>query len=357
MNDLFRVKDKIIGGHAPCYVIAEMSANHGGSYDRAIEIIHEAKRAGADCIKIQTYTADTLTIPSSKDCFQIKMGKWKGENLHDLYQKAQTPWEWQAKLKAEAERIGLHFLSTAYDKTSVDFLENINVDFYKISSFEIVDLPLIKYVASKKKPIILSTGMATMDEIREAITVISDEGNNNLCLLKCSSAYPAYPEDMNLKTITDMRERFFNVPIGLSDHSLGSFSAVIAASLGANVIEKHFCLDRRIVTPDSSFSMESEEFEDMVDDIRRVEKCLGKISYGPTHAEQTSMIFRKSIFIVKNMERGETFTPENTRIIRPSDGLLPKYIDLVLGKKASRKIEKGTPLKLDLIEDDIKYGH
>lgn len=350
MNDIFSIKGRIIGGHAPCYIIAEMSANHGGSFDRAIEIIHEAKRAGADCIKTQTYTADTLTIPSNKGCFQIKMGKWKGENLHDLYQKAQTPWEWQSKLKEEAERIGLQFLSTAYDKTSVDFLETIGVDFYKISSFEIVDLPLIKYVASKKKPIILSTGMATMNEIREAIIAISDEGNKNLCLLKCSSAYPAIPEDMNLKMIPDMRDRFFNLPIGLSDHSPGSFSAIIAASLGANIIEKHFCLDRKIVTPDSSFSMEPAEFKEMVNDVRRVEKCLGKITYEPTPSEQTSTIFRKSIFIVKNIERGERFTPENTRIIRPSDGLPPKYIDIVLGKKASRRIEKGTPLKMDFID-------
>jgi pseudaminic acid synthase len=348
MNKSFNIKGREVGENAPCYIIAEMSANHGGDKDKAIEIIHEAKRVGADCIKIQTYTADTLTIPCDNDYFQIHAGTWKGENLHALYQKAYTPWEWQAELKEEAEKIGLAFLSTAYDSSSVDFLEELKVDFYKIASFEAVDIPLIRYIASKHKPIIMSVGMASLGEIEDAVSAVSGEGNEDLCLLKCSSAYPAIPEEMNLKTITNMRETF-DVPVGLSDHSLGSLSALIAVSLGACVVEKHICLSREFVTPDSSFSMEPAEFKQMIDDIHAAEKALGKISYAPSEGEVSSTRFRKSIFIVEDMEAGDVFTPENLRIIRPSDGLPPKLLDAILGKRVSKRAERGTPLTWELI--------
>ncbi len=348
MKSIIRIRDKKIGQGYPCYIIAEMSANHAGDFNRAKEIIHAAKESGADCIKIQTYTPDTMTIDSNKDYFMIKKGTWKGENLYRLYQKAYTPWEWQAKLKEEAEKIGLDFLSTAYDKTSVDFLEELGVDFYKIASFEVVDIPLIKYVASKGKPIIMSTGMATLGEIEEAVNAVKSQGNKNLCLLKCSSAYPAIPDDMNLKTIRHLEETF-GVPAGLSDHSLGSVAAVTAVAMGARVIEKHFCLNRKIKNPDSSFSMEPHEFKRMVEDIRAAERAMGKISYELSEREKINRNFRRSIFAVKDIKKGETFTEENIKVIRPGYGLPPKYYEGVLGKKAARDIERGTPLDWSMV--------
>ncbi|SHJ66985.1 pseudaminic acid synthase [Paramaledivibacter caminithermalis] len=348
MNKVIKLKNKFIGDGRPVYIIAEMSANHGGDFNRAKEIIHAAKEAGADCIKVQTYTADTITIDCDKEYFQIKKGTWAGENLYKLYQKAYTPWQWQAELKSEAERIGIDFLSTPFDKTAVDFLEDIGLEFYKIASFEVIDIPLIKYVASKGKPIIMSTGMATLKEIKEAVNVIKGQGNNNLCLLKCSSAYPAIPDDMNLKTINNLKE-IFNIPIGLSDHSMGFIGAVTAVALGAKVIEKHFCLSREIKTPDSSFSMEPDEFKEMVKNIRLAERAIGKVNYDISPNEEVSRKHRKSIFIVKDIKKGEKFTEENIRVIRPAQGLLPKYYDDILGKYASMDIERGTPLDWDMI--------
>lgn len=251
------------------YIIAEMSANHAGSKDRALEIIHATKESGADCIKIQTYTADTMTIDCDNEYFRIDKGTWAGENLYHLYEKAYTPWEWQADLKAEAKKIGLDFLSTPFDKTSVDFLEDLGVEFYKIASFELVDIPLLEYVASKGKPIIMSTGMSTLSQISEAVETIKQNGNPQLVLLRCASAYPAVTDEMNLKTIANMSE-LFHVPVGLSDHSMGSVGAVTAVALGAKIIEKHFCIDRSIENPDSSFSMEPDEFRQMVNDIRQL---------------------------------------------------------------------------------------
>lgn len=349
MKRTLKVKDRFIGEGYPAYIIAEMSANHGGDFDRAIDIIHAAKEAGADCIKLQTYTADTITIDSDKEYFQIKKGTWTGENLYSLYEKAHTPWEWQKKLKEEAEKLGLDFLSTPFDNTSVDFLEDIGIDFYKIASFEIVDIPLIKYIASKRKPIIMSTGMATLGEIEEAVKTIRKEGNEELCILKCSSAYPAIPDDMNLKTMENLRDTF-ETPVGLSDHSLGSIAAITAVAMGANVIEKHLCLSRDIKTADSSFSMEPEEFKEMVKDIRNTEKAIGKISYDISEKEKTSRDFRKSIFVVKDIKKGEKFTKENIRVIRPGYGLEPKYYEEVLGKTSSEDIERGTPLKWNVIK-------
>lgn len=345
----FKINNRIIGEGNPTYIIAEMSANHAGSIERAIEIIHIAKESGADCIKIQTYTPDTITIDSSKEYFQIKEGTWAGENLYKLYQKAYTPWDWQKKLKEEAEKVGIDFLSTPFDLTAVDFLEELEVEFYKIASFEIVDIPLIKYIASKGKPIIMSTGMSSLGEIEEAVNVIKAQGNNQLCLLKCSSAYPAIPEDMNLKTIKNMMETF-GLPVGLSDHSLGSIGAVTAVALGASVIEKHFCLSREIENPDSSFSMEPHEFKKMVEEIRQVEKAIGQITYETSKSEEKSKIFRKSIFVVKDIKKGERFTKENIKVIRPADGLHSRYFDEVIGKVSNSDIERATPLKWNMIE-------
>lgn len=298
MNSKININGRIIGDNQPCYIIAEMSGNHAGSYERAVEIIREAKNSGADCVKIQTYTPDTMTIDCNNQYFSIKEGTWEGENLYNLYKKAYTPWEWQEGLKKEAKELGLDFLSTPFDKTSVDFLESLDVNFYKIASFELVDIPLIKYIASKNKPIIMSTGMGTLGEIEEAVNAVKSTGNKNLCLLKCSSSYPAIPDDMNLMTMKNLND-IFEVPVGLSDHSLGSIAAVTAVAMGAKIIEKHFCLSRNIDNPDASFSMEPQEFKNMVKDIRAAERAIGKVSYRLSDKEVQSKIFRRSIFYSK----------------------------------------------------------
>lgn len=347
MNNI-KLLSRNIGDNYPAYIIAEMSANHAGDINRAIEIIHAAKDAGADCIKIQTYTPDTLTINCNNKFFTIDSGTWEGYNLYQLYGKAYTPWEWQPRLKEEAEKIGIDFLSTPFDKTSVDFLEEMGIEFYKIASFELVDIPLIKYIASKGKPIIMSTGMGTLGEINEAIEAIKEEGNNGISILKCTSSYPAKYEEMNLKTIPNMKETF-GIPVGLSDHSLGSTAAVVAVSLGANIIEKHFCISRGIENPDSSFSMEPNEFKEMVNAIRIAEKSLGHISYNQTEHEKKNMIFRRSIFAVKDIQEGEILTKDNIRVIRPGYGLKPRYYNNLLGKKVSQKIERGTPINWENI--------
>lgn len=330
------------------YVVAEMSANHAGSIERAKEIIRAAKNAGADCIKIQTYTPDTLTIDCDNEYFHIDNGTWAGENLYQLYKKAYTPWEWQAELKAEAEEMGIDFLSTPFDKSAVDFLEDIGVDFYKIASFELVDIPLIEYVASKGKPIIMSTGMATLGEIDDAVRAIRSKSNAQLVLLRCASAYPAITDEMNLQTMVNMRETF-QVPVGLSDHSMGSIGAVTAVALGASVIEKHFCLSREIENPDASFSMNPDEFRQMVTDIRQAEKAIGKVKYGASKQEESSVIFRRSIFCVEDIKKGELITEQNIRIIRPGYGLAPKFYSEVLGQTALHDIRRGTPLKMEMI--------
>jgi pseudaminic acid synthase len=346
MSETININGRTIGDGHPAYIIAEMSANHAGSLERALEMIHVAKESGADCIKIQTYTADTLTIDCHNEYFNIDKGTWEGENLYSLYQKAYTPWEWQDKLMAEAKKVGIDFLSTPFDNTSVDFLEKLGMEFYKIASFELVDIPLLEYVASKNKPIIMSTGMATVEEINDAVNAIYATGNRQLALMKCSSAYPADRREMNLRTITDMKNRF-NVPTGLSDHSMGYFSASTAVALGANIIEKHFCLSRKIKNPDSSFSMEPVEFREMVNQIREVEKALGSISYGVSKQEETNACFRRSLFVVHDIAKGEPLTPDNIRSIRPAYGLKPKYYKEVLGRLASRDLKRGTPLTFD----------
>ncbi len=297
-----QVGDRLIGEGHPVYMIAEMSANHAGSLERAKEIIHAAAESGADCIKVQTYTPDTLTIDCSNSYFQVKNGTWEGENLYQLYGKGYMPWEWQGILQEEAGKAGIDFLSTPFDKTSVDFLEELGVAFYKIASFEMVDLPLVEYVASKGKPVILSTGLATLEEIHEAVDAVYSTGNRQLALLRCSSVYPADPERMNLSTIRDMVKQF-GIPIGLSDHSLGTISAVTAVGLGAKIIEKHFCISREIENPDASFSMTPGEYRDMVTQIRMAEKAIGQPSYGVAEEEKSSMVFRRSIFAVKDIDR------------------------------------------------------
>lgn len=352
MSKYLKVSEKkCIGDQYPVYVIAEMSANHAGEIERALDIVYAAKESGADCIKIQTYTADTLTINSNKKYFQIKEGTWKGENLYNLYQKAYTPWEWQVRIKEEAEKMGLDFLSTPFDSTSVDFLEGLNVNFYKIASFELVDIPLIRYVSSKNKPIIMSTGMGTIGEIDDAVNAVYSTGNHQLCLLKCSSAYPAVSSEMNLKTINNL-STIYNIPIGLSDHSMGSIAAVTAVALGAKVIEKHFCISRKIKNPDASFSMEPDEFRKMVQDIRATELALGEVSYKLTQQEEDSRIFRKSIFVVEDIKKGDLFNQDNIRVIRPANGLHPKYYDSLIGKVAAKDIERGMPLSWSDVSDE-----
>lgn len=345
-----KVGNREIGKDQPTYIIAEMSANHAKDIENAKKIIREAGKAGADCVKIQTYTADTLTIDCDNEYFQISKGTWNGENLYQLYQKAYTPWEWQAQLMAEAKKEGLDFFSTPFDNSSVDFLEEIGVEFYKIASFELVDIPLLKYVASKGKPMIMSTGMSTLGEIEAAVNAIRGQGNEQIALLRCASAYPAVTDEMNLKTMQNMAE-IFGVPVGLSDHSMGSVGAVTAVALGASIIEKHFCLDRELENPDSSFSMNPEEFSQMVRDIRQAKKAIGRVSYGPTPQEKSNIVFRRSIFCVEDIRAGEVLTEKNIRIIRPGYGMEPKYYEEILGQVALRDIKRGTPIRPGEIGD------
>lgn len=351
MSNTIKIKNRIIGAGHPAYIIAEMSGNHAGSIERALEIIHAAKESGADCIKIQTYTPDTITMNCDNKFFHIGDGTWEGENLYQLYGKAYTPWDWQPRLKEEADKVGIDFFSTPFDSTSVDFLEEIGMEFYKIASFELVDIPLIKYVAAKKKPIIMSTGMATLEEIEEAVAAIKSEGNDEIALLRCASAYPAITDEMNLATMKDMGERF-GVPVGLSDHSLGSVGAVTSVALGGSIIEKHFCISRAVENPDSSFSMEPAEFARMVQDVRQAETAVGRVSYGPTEQETSNLTFRKSIFVSADIQAGEIFTTDNIRVIRPAYGLKPKHYADILGKKASCSISRGEPLTWDMISPE-----
>jgi len=340
-----QISQRKVGRGFPVFIVAEMSANHCQNYDKAIRIIEAAKEAGADAIKLQTYTPDTITIDCDKDYFQVEH---RHCSLYELYQKAYTPWEWQPKLKKIANELGLNLFSTPFDPTAVDFLEEMDVPAYKIASFEVVDLPLIRRIAETRKPIIMSTGMATLGEIEEAVQTIRDTGNNQLALLKCTSAYPASPEEMNLRTIPHMAQAF-NVPVGLSDHTLGIAVPVAAVALGACIVEKHFILSRDMPSPDSAFSLEPHEFKAMVDAIRVAEKALGEVHYQVGEQEAKSRFFRRSLFVVKDMEAGEVFTEENVRSIRPGYGLLPKFLKEVLGRRAAGIIERGTPLTWDLV--------
>lgn len=330
------------------FIIAEMSANHNQHLDIALDTIRAAKIAGADAIKIQTYTADTLTIDCDKLDFVCGKGLWDGQTLYSLYQKAYTPWEWHEEIYRVAREEGITCFSTPFDKTAVDLLESLNNPIYKIASFEITDIPLIRYIASKHKPIILSTGIAMEEDIRLALDTIYEEGNNDVTLLKCTSAYPAPIEDANLLTIPDMKQRF-GVKVGLSDHSEGSTVPMAAVALGAEVVEKHFIIDRSIGGPDSAFSMSAEEFAQMVQDVRNVEKALGSVCYPTDPTKIKGREYCRSLYVAEDMKAGDIITEKNVRSVRPGYGLHPKYLQEILGKTAVRDLEKGERFSLDMI--------
>ena len=331
------------------FIVAELSANHNHKKQVAIDTIKAAKKAGADAIKLQTYTPDTMTIDCDKEYFQIKEGIWKGRNLYDLYKEAYTPWEWHEELFRVAGEEGLVCFSTPFDKSAVDFLEELDNPIYKIASFEIQDIPLIEYAASKGKPMIMSTGIAELEDINLAVKTCREAGNDNITLLKCTSAYPAPIEEANLVTMPNMRETF-GVKVGLSDHTLGITVPVVATTLGAQVIEKHFILDKSIGGPDASFSLDEKEFTEMVKAVRQAEQAVGKVSYELTEKVKASRKFARSLFVVKDIKAGEKFTEENVRSIRPGYGLHPKYLKDVLGKRAKVDLERGAALERNHFE-------
>jgi pseudaminic acid synthase len=344
-----QIGKRSIGPGQPTYVIAEMSANHRQMFGQAAEIVRAAKDAGADAVKLQTYTPDTMTLACDREEFRISGGTiWDGRNLHDLYQEAYTPWEWQPRLKKIAEDLGMDLFSTAFDSTAVSFLEEMGVPAHKVASFELVDIPLIQKMARTGKPLIISTGMATIEEIEEALRSARDAGATQIALLKCTSAYPAPAEEMNLLTIPEMARRF-GVPVGLSDHTMGIAAPVAAVALGACIIEKHLTLSRSTPGPDSAFSLEPHEFKAMVDAVRTAEKALGEVNFVVTSKEEASRKFRRSLFIVADVKKGEAFTAENVRSIRPAHGLHPRHLTEVLGKRAARDAERGTPLSWELV--------
>lgn len=338
-----KIKNYKIDFESPCFIIAELSANHGHDIEIAKETIRAAKRAGADAVKLQTYTADTITIDCDKDDFIIKGTIWEGKTLYQLYKEAYTPWEWHVELFETAKEIGLICFSSPFDKTAVNFLEKLNTPAYKIASFEITDIPLIEYAASKGKPMIISTGIATDEDIQLAVDTCRKVGNNDIILLKTSSQYPAKIEDANLNMIPDMAKRF-GVVSGLSDHTTGEIVPIVATTLGAKVIEKHFILDKSIGGPDASFSLDEKEFKQMVDAVHNTEKSLGNIDYTLTKKMKKSRQFSRSLYVVKDIKAGEVITEENVRSIRPGYGMHPKYFTHILGKVAKVDLEKGTPL-------------
>lgn len=345
-----KIGDKLVGEGQPVFIVAELSANHLQNMDLALKTIEAIKEAGADAVKLQTYTSDTITIDVKNEYFMIKQGTiWDGKYLYDLYREAYTPWEWHPKLFEFAKDQGLICFSTPFDKSAVDFLEELGTPCYKVASFEITDIPLIEYMASKGKPVIISTGIATLSDIEEAINACKRVGNHQIVLLKCVSEYPTPFEDANLRTIPNMRETF-KLPVGLSDHTLGISVPVASVALGAVMIEKHFILDRSLGGPDSAFSLEPQEFKAMVQAVREVERALGEVSYDLTERQRKSREFARSLFVVEDVKKGEVFTEKNVRSIRPGYGLHPKYLKDVLGRKAKRDIPRGTPLSWDLID-------
>nr|WP_205703867.1 pseudaminic acid synthase [Candidatus Chloroploca sp. Khr17] len=349
MSNLMQINNRHIGPDAPTYIVAELSANHNQDFDEAIRLIHAAHEAGADAIKLQTYTPDTITIDSDLPPFQIGGGTlWDGRNLYDLYGEAYTPWEWQPKLKQAAEDLGMDLFSTPFDATAVDFLEEMHVPAYKVASFELIDLPLIAKIARTGKPMIISTGMASLGEIEEAVATARGAGATQVALLKCTSGYPSPPEEMHLHTIPHLAAAFA-VPVGLSDHTLGIAVPVAAIALGAAIVEKHFTMSRAVPGPDSAFSLEPHEFKAMVEAIRVAERALGRVHYGVSERETASKVFRRSLFVVADVAAGELFTEANVRSIRPAHGLAPKYLPEVLGRRAVRAIERGTPLSWELV--------
>jgi N-acetylneuraminate synthase len=350
MEHLIEINGRRVGKGEPVYIIAELSANHDKKLAQAMELLEAAKTAGADAVKIQTYTPDTITIPSEAPPFQIDAGTlWQGRNLYELYSEAFTPWEWHTPLRDAAHDMGLDFFSTAFDPTAVDYLEEMKVPVHKIASFELVDIPLIEKMARTGKPLIMSTGMATLEEITDAVDAARGAGATQIALLRCNSAYPAPAREMNLRSIPHMSQTF-NVAIGLSDHTLGAAVPVAAVALGACIIEKHLTLSRQQPGPDAAFSLEPGEFKEMVESVRMAQSALGKVGYGPGPEETKSVIFRRSLFIVQDVRAGEILTEENVRSIRPAHGLPPKFLAQVLGKRAVNNLETGTPLRLEDVE-------
>lgn len=342
-------------GHS-AYVIAELSANHGGHLENAIALVHHAADAGADAVKVQTYRPDTMTIDSNAKPFRISGGTlWDGRSLYDLYAEAMTPWEWHEVLQREAASAGIDFFSSPFDASAVDFLVGLDVPVFKIASFELVDHELIHYAANQGRPLIMSTGMATAEEIDEALAVASEAGAPGVALLRCNSAYPAPPSEMDLRTIADMAARW-HIPVGLSDHTLGVTAAVVAVSFGACLLEKHLTISRDEPGPDSAFSLEPAEFAGLVRAVREAEAEIGAVRYGPSPHEKASLAFRRSLFVTKDIAAGDAFNSENVRAIRPGDGLAPKHRPAILGRRSSRGVLRGTPVTWDLVEDEDRGG-
>ncbi|MBV9157462.1 MAG: pseudaminic acid synthase [Acidobacteriaceae bacterium] len=349
MSISFEIGKRRIGAGSNVFVIAELSANHNQNFEQAAALVHAAHEAGADAIKLQTYTPDTLTIKADGKCFRVGGGTlWDGRTLYDLYSEAYTPWEWHPKLKSIANELGMELFSSAFDPTAVDFLEDMGVPVHKVASFEVVDIPLIEKMAQTGKPLIISTGMASLAEIEEAVGAARRAGAAEIALLKCTSAYPASPEDMNLKTIPHLAEAF-QTPVGLSDHTMGATVPAAAVALGACIVEKHLTLSRSLGGPDGAFSLEPDEFKQMVDAVRTVEKAVGQVHYGLSSGELRSRAFRRSLFVVEDVKQGDAFTPENVRSIRPANGLPPKHLKQVLGRRAGVDIKRGTPLEWELL--------
>lgn len=345
-----KIGERYIGENYPTLIVAELSGSHLHDYDLAVKTIKAMKIAGADAAKLQTLTADTICLNAKTKYFKIKDTIWAGQNMYQLFDQVHMPWEWQPKLKKIAEELGMILFSTPFDKTAVDFLEKINVPCYKIASPEIVDIPLIEYVAAKGKPVILATGIATLNDIREAVAACHRSGNRQVILLKCTSVYPTPMEEVNLRTMTDLGKKF-KTSVGISDHSQGHVVPVAAVALGACMIEKHFIFDRKLGGPDSSFSLEPAEFKLMVEEVRQAEKALGSITYKLTRGMKVERKQGRSLFVIEDIKKGETFTGKNIRSIRPGDGLHPKFINKILGKKASTDITRGTPLRTKYIMD------
>lgn len=350
MNKCFKIGNKTVGEGAPTFIVAEISANHNQDYNRAVEIIHAAKEAGADAVKLQTYTADTITLDCDDECFQINEGTiWDGTTLYKLYQEAYTPWEWQPELKKEAEKLGLECFSSPFDFTSVDFLEKMQVPAYKIASYEINDIPLIRKIARLHKPVIFATGIAYPEDIERALAVCKEEGNEDIILLKCVSSYPTPYEAVNLNVIPTLAKTY-DCLTGISDHTMGTIVSAGAVPLGAKMVEKHLTLRRSDGGPDSAFSMEPSEFKQMTEEIRILEKALGSSEYVLTDAQKLEHEGSRSLFVVKDIQKGERLTCENIRSIRPGNGLHTMYYEEILGKKAKYFLKKGTPLAWELID-------
>ena len=347
-----KINNFTINETSKVFIIAELSANHNGSIETAVETIKAAKRAGADCIKLQTYTADTITIDSKKDDFLIKGTIWNGKNLYELYQEAYTPWEWHQAIFDEAENNGLICFSSPFDKTAVDLLESLGTPAYKIASFEITDIPLIEYVASKGKPIIISTGIAEEVDIELALDACRRMGNHDIALLKCTSSYPAPIEEANLIMIKELAERY-GLITGLSDHTMGSTAPLVATCFGAKIIEKHFILDHSIGGPDASFSMDEAEFTAMVNAVREAEKAIGVVDYTLTDKQAKGKDFSRSLYVVQDLKKGDLITQDNVKSIRPGFGLHPKHYTQILGKMSNQDLEKGTRMRLDFLDNEI----